>query len=225
MLISNSIPLEYGWTLSHGFFAIMGGFMLFRGNHEVRTLQPAIIQPGGDESQHDNFISYLEDGEIDITAKKIKDRSRGDAMSKAFAVIQTGWFVLQCMARLVQHLPVTELEIVTLAFASLNLVTYVLWWEKPLDVKFPYPVRRQRKGEGNCLCAGIDCEAPQEPTSGIGGVTTGLKSVYDIILVRAGWGDNGEMASGAKRVPTCHAGKLRKCELQWSSLAGVVVAT
>lgn len=88
---------------------------------------------------------YLQSGEIDITQKEIQDRSRGDVLSKGLVVVQTGWFILQCIARSEEHLPITELELVTLAFAALNFVTYGLWWDKPLGVQCPYRVVRRRK--------------------------------------------------------------------------------
>jgi len=34
-------------------------------------------------------------------------------------------------------LTLTELELVTLALASLNAITYVFWWQKPLGVQVP----------------------------------------------------------------------------------------
>jgi len=83
---------------------------------------------------------HLRKGEIDITEKALQDRSKGDTLSKGFAVLQTGWFILQSIARKSQSLPVTELEIVTLAFAILNFATYALWWNKPLDVQDAFPV-------------------------------------------------------------------------------------
>ncbi|KDQ55310.1 hypothetical protein JAAARDRAFT_195714 [Jaapia argillacea MUCL 33604] len=42
-----------------------------------------------------------------------------------------------------QHLPITELEIATLTFTILNLTTYSLWWNKPTDVRCPYPIREK----------------------------------------------------------------------------------
>jgi hypothetical protein len=36
---------------------------------------------------------------------------------------------------------ITELEILTLAFAVLNFATYGLWWNKPLDVQVPFLIR------------------------------------------------------------------------------------
>jgi hypothetical protein len=119
-------------------FCSQGGFMLFDGDDAVCTLEPEALE-------------YLRDsGEIDfprITEKEIQDRSKGDALSKGLVVIQTGWFLLQCIARKVERLPITELEVATLAFATLNFATYALWWHKPLNVQRPFHVlRKQRKG-------------------------------------------------------------------------------
>ncbi|KAF8658913.1 hypothetical protein AX16_001957, partial [Volvariella volvacea WC 439] len=55
----------------------------------------------------------------------------------AIVVIQTTWFVAQCIARHTQGLVLTEIELVTLAFAALNVITYGLWWDKPLNIEYP----------------------------------------------------------------------------------------
>src|ERR1700732_3625752 len=103
--------LAYGWTQSHGYFAIMGGFMIFDGNSK----EPYIVDPASKE-----LGELLKKGEINITEEEIKDKGRGDALSKGFTLIQTAWFIPQCIARTAEHLPITELELVTLAFAALN---------------------------------------------------------------------------------------------------------
>jgi len=66
-------------------------------------------------------------------------------LSKGLVIVQTGWFVLQCIARHVEGLPITELELMTLAFATLNFFTYGLWLDKPLSVQRPYRVLVKRK--------------------------------------------------------------------------------
>ncbi|KAJ6577724.1 hypothetical protein B0H19DRAFT_1062310 [Mycena capillaripes] len=66
--------------------------------------------------------------------------SKGDALSKAVALLQSCWFIIQCVARGMQHLPLTELEVATLAFAGVNIVTWILWFRKPLAVQFPIPI-------------------------------------------------------------------------------------
>ncbi|KIM77491.1 hypothetical protein PILCRDRAFT_11937 [Piloderma croceum F 1598] len=124
---------KYGWTRTHGFFAVMGGFMLYEDDKPPSIIDPSDLGP------------YLRRGEIDITQKEIQDRSRGDVLSKGLVVVQTGWFILQCIARSSKHLPITEIELVTLAFATLNFVTYGLWWDKPLGAQCPYRIVRKRK--------------------------------------------------------------------------------
>ncbi|ESK86847.1 hypothetical protein Moror_3460 [Moniliophthora roreri MCA 2997] len=77
---------------------------------------------------------------ISITEEEIQDRSHADVLSKTIAIVQTTWFILQCIARGAQGLAITELEIITLAFAFLNFITYFLWWNKPLRVRYPVRV-------------------------------------------------------------------------------------
>ncbi|KAF8644826.1 hypothetical protein AX16_008244 [Volvariella volvacea WC 439] len=69
--------------------------------------------------------------------REIADHGKGDILAKAIVVLQTSWFVIQCVARGAQGLILTELELVTLAFAALNVMTYILWWDKPLNVEYP----------------------------------------------------------------------------------------
>jgi hypothetical protein len=72
-----------------------------------------------------------------IDERDLQDKSKGDALSKGIVLLQVIWFVSQCIARYVSKLHVTELEIVTLGFATLNIATYIVWWSKPLRVDRP----------------------------------------------------------------------------------------
>jgi len=124
-----------GWTLTHGFFAIMGGFMEYEGNQPIRVLLP------------DELESYSLTGNGDsprLSKAEIDDKSKGDAISKGVVILQTGWFVTQCIARGLQGLPITELELATVAFATLNLIIYVLWWDKPQNVQRGVRVYKKR---------------------------------------------------------------------------------
>ena len=90
---------------------------------------------------------------------EINDRSKGDAVTKALVVLQTTWFLLQCVARGSQRLALTELELATAAFALLNAITYAIWWNKPLDVQCPIKVRRkgaQQAADGGDILPGAD---------------------------------------------------------------------
>ena len=82
-------------------------------------------------------------GEIEfptVTEKEIQDRSKADALSKLLAIGQTTWFMVQCLARAVQGLQVTQLELLTVALAFLNAFMYYFWWNKPFAVQSLVPV-------------------------------------------------------------------------------------
>ncbi len=66
----------------------------------------------------------------------MEDKSKGDALSKTFSILQMSWFIVQCIAQAVQHLPITLLEVTALAFTGLSIITYCLSWNKPLNVKY-----------------------------------------------------------------------------------------
>jgi len=123
---------ERGWTVTHAFFVSMGGLTL----HDVQGTPLRILEP--------NELEELsEGGRIkwpSITEAEIQDRSKGDHLSKGIVLIQTIWFITQCIVRGAYKLEVTELEITTLAFAALTGVIYYLWWNKPLDVRCSVPV-------------------------------------------------------------------------------------
>jgi hypothetical protein len=115
---------------------IMGGFMEYEGNRPIRVLLP------------DQLESYSLTGNGDfprISKAEIKDKSKGDFISKAVVILQTSWFVIQCVARRFQGLETTELELVTVAFATVNLFIYALWFEKPLDVQCGVRVYKKRE--------------------------------------------------------------------------------
>ena len=121
-----------GWTMTHGFFVIMGGFTL----HDERGTPLRILEPI-------ELEKLSEAGRIEwpsVTEEEIQDRSKGDYLSKGIVLVQTSWFVTQCIARFVYRLEVTELEVATLAFAVLTGFTYYLWWNKPLDVRCSIPI-------------------------------------------------------------------------------------
>ena len=143
------------WTTKHGFFLQMGGFKIaFRVNEIVYGLSPAREESryrsrlGGDMwegvLEFGRFQWLLEEHKIDFpltSETEIDDRSKGDALSKGFALLQITWFIIQLIARRVQGLTITELELTTAALAGLNSVMYVFWWNKPLDVRCPIVIR------------------------------------------------------------------------------------
>ena len=84
-----------------------------------------------------------------VTREEINDKSKGDALSKGIASLQLVWFIVQIIARAVQGLAITELELTTAALAGLNSAMYLFWWSKPLDVQCPIVL--QTKGAEKLL--------------------------------------------------------------------------
>lgn len=113
------------WTMTHGFLLEMHGLVDSSG-------KPV------------HFVSEIP-GPLDISEEEIGDKSKGDFLTKLLVVLQTTWFIFQCLARWITHLPVTELEVVTLAFALLNIGTYALWWNKPQNMGVAIQMDRYRK--------------------------------------------------------------------------------
>ncbi|KAF7289150.1 hypothetical protein MIND_01376000 [Mycena indigotica] len=135
----------YGLSLTHGFFIVMGGFVDGDG-HPVVT-QRQLRRNGVTE-------------EIRAVHKSdIEDKSKGDLLSKGIALCQGLWFMAQCIARRAQHLPLTELEVATLAFTTISAITWILWLQKPLDVRGPLKLLVKTKSRshhvGNPYPAGL----------------------------------------------------------------------
>ncbi|THU83887.1 hypothetical protein K435DRAFT_688671, partial [Dendrothele bispora CBS 962.96] len=125
---------RYGWTRTHAQFLIMGGFALFKDgtyiyDHFTHTSEATCL------------LEFLIQHEyIVITRNEISAKSMSDGLTKIIAIGQTSWFIAQCIARAFQGLAVTELEIVTVPFALLNIVTYIVWWNKPRRVRYPVKI-------------------------------------------------------------------------------------
>ncbi|KAG8851097.1 hypothetical protein FRB91_008458 [Serendipita sp. 411] len=83
----------------------------------------------------------VDEGKLQLPLEvEIDDRSKSDWIAKSLVLLQTLWFVVQCGARKMDHLPLTELEVVTLGYALLNFFIYVIWWDKPQKVARPIRV-------------------------------------------------------------------------------------
>ncbi|KAF7971481.1 hypothetical protein HWV62_21002 [Athelia sp. TMB] len=115
--------LDQAWTVAHAFFIIMGGYHGYNEHGPLYPLDPKTV------------VSLIKDGKlVPPTTDELADRSKGDFLSKGVAILQTFWFVVQCIARLAEHLPITNLEVMTLAYTIMTLAMYVAWWNKPLSI-------------------------------------------------------------------------------------------
>ena len=154
IILSNS-SLDQQWSMMHGFFIVMGGFHLFKDGSEESDSQRKSQED--DDPLHPLLANDLTRDDISFTMPtlaEIEDRGKSDWLAKSLVLLQTSWFVVQCIARAIEHLPVTHLEIVTVAYAVMNLVIYAFWWDKPLNVG--RPVRVFRKSDSRATDNGIE---------------------------------------------------------------------
>ncbi|KIJ10181.1 hypothetical protein PAXINDRAFT_172231 [Paxillus involutus ATCC 200175] len=113
------------WTRTHGFFALMGGFVLQDGV-ERTALAHRYYSPD---------LYRLKTKEImnpRITKKQISGRSKSDGLGNTILVLQLSWFILQVVARAANKLTITLLEVDTLALAILSIPLFFFWWSKPM---------------------------------------------------------------------------------------------
>ena len=76
----------------------------------------------------------------DISKKVISDNREMDAFMKAIAVAQLSYIIASLVTRAANHLPVSQLEITTLAFSTCAFITYFLLRSKPRGVNTPTDV-------------------------------------------------------------------------------------
>ena len=129
-----------GWTLEHAEFAIAGGI-------RVKSPNSGKIVPNRIES----LKKAVESGQIKeppISKEELKSRSKSDGVVKLIALLQITWFGLQALFRAIQHLQVTPLEIMTVAFLVLAVLIYALWWNRPQDIEYPIIITLQNAENG-----------------------------------------------------------------------------
>ncbi|KAK4206521.1 hypothetical protein QBC37DRAFT_458824 [Rhypophila decipiens] len=133
-----SLKRKHEWTTTHSWFAYMGGFAI-----DITYGQEDLPCEYDPRWPRTTFLSkalliLARAGFLpDISRKSILDKSKADAIAKVLVVTQATWMILQCVMRLANKLPLTTLELTTLAHAICALLTYVFWWEKLLDVAEP----------------------------------------------------------------------------------------
>lgn len=134
----------------------MGGFHYFKpseidGNKsEMKEMDPSFLSDSSDLQSPDAKARPVHPlSHVDVTLmvrrkqltlpleSEIQDRGKSDWLAKTIILIQTLWFVVQCIARGIEHLPTTELEVVTLAYIAINFGISIAWWNKPRNVDRP----------------------------------------------------------------------------------------
>ena len=85
----------------------------------------------------------VENGHVEypqLEEKTIEDKNKADTLTRAITLLQVTWFTVEIVARGIQHLEITTLELSTLAFACCTLHAFWFWRDKPLDVAEPITI-------------------------------------------------------------------------------------
>lgn len=118
----------HGWTMRHAFMADMGGFMLY----------PRDSKPFPVNNKHIWWLvvnKYLDFP--DVSTVDIWDKSKADRLIKTLVCLQVCWLVLNVIARAIQNLAITTIELATVSIVFCTIATSVCWLHKPADVKTP----------------------------------------------------------------------------------------
>jgi len=178
--------LEHGtgrrneWTITHSFFAAMGGFEVVvkdkakdflptRLSGERRT-GLTLTTEGLRQlaKEHPHLIE-------DIPVQQIQDKSKGSGFAKTLVCMQgiispqsieipnlthftnriacnlALWFSFQCIARFKLRLGISLLELNTFGHAICTLAIYLVWWRKPLDIQEPLQVHISDGSESEAI--------------------------------------------------------------------------
>ncbi|KAJ5725885.1 uncharacterized protein N7483_007242 [Penicillium malachiteum] len=155
------------WTRTHSCFAEMGGFVMKiskpSGHRLTQTttehadvtthdLSLYVMKGQIDEMESHQKTEYVtlncrqilalrKTGILerlpDISTDEIQDKSKADSFLRVITVIQILWLCVQTIARWVEGLAVTQLEIATVAFAICAVLMYHICWAKPKGVDIP----------------------------------------------------------------------------------------
>ncbi|KAL2838265.1 hypothetical protein BJY01DRAFT_251064 [Aspergillus pseudoustus] len=174
-----------GFTITHAFYALMGGFVIAvpaETNSQAQAVEAkpssdatesapdlptpdlrkleyfsiiSISPPPAQHSDHPEDYELIDSVAVAtifpsvtqesastlffprVTEEDIKNQAKSDPLTKALAILQCTWLIIQSIARTSQGLRLTELELTTLAFTACAFTMYTFWWCKPFDAQRP----------------------------------------------------------------------------------------
>ncbi|KAF3761385.1 hypothetical protein M406DRAFT_281352, partial [Cryphonectria parasitica EP155] len=127
---------EQKWTAVHSYYAQMGGllklhYILHGPAYSVFTACMLTPQYKWNKNSDHPLVHLV------LSKDDIQDKSKADWLLKGIAVLQITWLIVSVAARHTTKLPITQLEIATVAFAIMAVAIYLASWWKPKDVSRP----------------------------------------------------------------------------------------
>ena len=154
--------------LVHAFYAVMGGFALYGSfDDDNPTAEESFFQISTNprytvEVPNFDILKYIVEHFphilTDIPEEYILDQAASSSLSKALLIVQVAWFCTNCASRVFHGLPLSLLEVSTAAHAFCTLLTYLVWWSKPINVAAPTLMREKEAREVYALLKCSDGE-------------------------------------------------------------------
>ena len=99
------------WTMTHAFYAYMGGFAL-----DSSGTDNPILPPGHEQMRLTlkGVVAALKlrpELRQDFPLDTINDKSKASPLAKAIVYFQAVWFCVQCLERISQSVPISLLEV------------------------------------------------------------------------------------------------------------------
>ena len=120
----------HGWTVRHGFYAGMGGFVLHAPDFVPFPLTV-------DQVYYLVLHGFVDFQSVLIANSEIEDKNKFDTLTRILTTIQLLWFVINVVARVSLGMAITTLELSTIAFIFCTIFTCFFWRLKPQDVSAP----------------------------------------------------------------------------------------
>lgn len=138
------------WTLEHSYYAQMGG--LVYQDRACRTRKSYIALTARKLGPHfiwsdSNAPHPLE--HCVLRKEDIEDKSKANWLVKGFAVLQITWIILSVIVRHINELPISQIEIATIAFSVMAIFIYLVNWWKPKDISQPTIIQNARLMSGS----------------------------------------------------------------------------
>lgn len=136
---SNKQPNASKYSLSQAFFIVAGGLAVKTKSFHYEPYL-TITPSGALELARLGLLSPIPQEIID-------DKAKADPITKVVVCVQAGWFIVQCISRVAQDLPLTLLEIHVLAHVFVALLMYLFWFSKPYNALSPIVIEESRPVE------------------------------------------------------------------------------
>ncbi|KAF9041651.1 hypothetical protein BJ165DRAFT_1548501 [Panaeolus papilionaceus] len=124
---------ENGWTTTHGFFLVMGGFKGYR------------EEEPGEQIRVSDFVRLIRANQLafpEISESEILDRSKQDGLAfAAFLLLAIEFWAREIVRATSLDLKISRFESLTASLAIIFFIIRFIWFLKPMDVQFSVPLQ------------------------------------------------------------------------------------